>query len=310
MRTADGGYHQFLARRAFTLIEVLVVVAIIALLIAILLPSLNRARGQAKTVACTAQIRQLMSAAMMYTRDAKGRLPGTGINDSFTTPNLVPEFEAGTRTDWLSWAGTWTVSVPYAERDTRRYWAMVPKNGRLWRYYRDEKMLKCPAAEKYNGKLSYSTPENVSMAVKNPGGVRFGLPPIMDMVKHPAAAIQFLDEDEQFGIANYSVDDGFGSSDMFGDRHLGRATVAFFDGHAEAHFFPRGPGTKSPRPQIRHPETRSPEAFEAWMIQIAPFNCEQTPRPWKWRGQYKDLPKFKPEANYPLGPCTTKIGCP
>lgn len=54
---------------AFTLIELLVVVAIITILIAILLPSLSKARDQAKTVACGSNLKQLGIAHVMYTME-------------------------------------------------------------------------------------------------------------------------------------------------------------------------------------------------------------------------------------------------
>jgi prepilin-type N-terminal cleavage/methylation domain-containing protein len=52
--------------RAFTLIEILVVVAIIALLISILLPSLQRAREQAKVALCLSNLRSLGVAVSAY----------------------------------------------------------------------------------------------------------------------------------------------------------------------------------------------------------------------------------------------------
>jgi prepilin-type processing-associated H-X9-DG protein/prepilin-type N-terminal cleavage/methylation domain-containing protein len=66
--------------RAFTLVELLVVVGIIATLIALLLPTLGTARGQAQAVACRSNLRQIMLATQLYAHDHKvfvGFLPGS-----------------------------------------------------------------------------------------------------------------------------------------------------------------------------------------------------------------------------------------
>jgi prepilin-type N-terminal cleavage/methylation domain-containing protein/prepilin-type processing-associated H-X9-DG protein len=59
-------------RRAFTLIELLVVIAVIALLMAILMPALNRAKKQARTVACQASLHQWTLIWSMFTDDRDG----------------------------------------------------------------------------------------------------------------------------------------------------------------------------------------------------------------------------------------------
>lgn len=66
-------------RKAFTLVELLVVIGIIALLIAILLPALNRAREQAKMVQCQSNLRQIGQAMAMHAVDHKNRIPLAGV---------------------------------------------------------------------------------------------------------------------------------------------------------------------------------------------------------------------------------------
>jgi prepilin-type N-terminal cleavage/methylation domain-containing protein/prepilin-type processing-associated H-X9-DG protein len=60
-------------RKGFTLIELLVVIAIMALLVAILLPALQRARRQTKTVACQANLKQWGVILAAYTDDNGGQ---------------------------------------------------------------------------------------------------------------------------------------------------------------------------------------------------------------------------------------------
>lgn len=59
---------------AFTLVELLVVVAIIAILAALILPALSRARESSRGISCVNNIRQLGIASTVYAGDF-GRLP-------------------------------------------------------------------------------------------------------------------------------------------------------------------------------------------------------------------------------------------
>lgn len=78
--------------RAFTLIELLLVISIIALLIAILLPSLGGARKAARTAACMSNMRQLAVADGAYGADARGFISTFGAREgNWGTPPDEPD---------------------------------------------------------------------------------------------------------------------------------------------------------------------------------------------------------------------------
>ena len=71
-------------RSAFTLVELLVVIAVIAVLVAILIPAVNAAREHARRTQCLANQRSLAMAMITYAKENNG-LPGA-LNQLGTTP--------------------------------------------------------------------------------------------------------------------------------------------------------------------------------------------------------------------------------
>lgn len=63
------------SRRAFTLIEMLVVIAIIALLAALIVPGVNKAFASAKRTSCASNLRQVGIAIFQYATNNQGYLP-------------------------------------------------------------------------------------------------------------------------------------------------------------------------------------------------------------------------------------------
>jgi prepilin-type N-terminal cleavage/methylation domain-containing protein len=70
--------------RAFTLIELMIVIAIIAILAAILIPNFLHARAESQTAACEGNEKQIATALEEYAVDNSGTYPASGsIGNNF-----------------------------------------------------------------------------------------------------------------------------------------------------------------------------------------------------------------------------------
>jgi prepilin-type N-terminal cleavage/methylation domain-containing protein/prepilin-type processing-associated H-X9-DG protein len=221
-------------RSAFTLIELLTVIAIIGILAAIIIPTVGSVRDSAKASACLSNLRQVGLAAIVYANDNKNVLPDAGTGDDpawartlssymvipaaqrasiFTCPgSLIPVDE--TTNPYSPSNPTGDIVLSYG-----MHAGLMPRGSKalsLSKVVRPAKIILCAdmCQDPNNKGWTPNSIEQPSIIASQSGGRGSSI--------DPAAYI------------STATDDDTGSNRWMRYRHKGKVNVAMCDGHAVA----------------------------------------------------------------------------
>ena len=111
--------------RGFTLVEMMIVVAIIAILVAILVPNFMRARAQAQTAACEANLKEIATILELYQTDHQTYPAGNNTVVDTTNADLAPYLKQKP-VDPVAPAGSYEFTVTNGGTGTASYAITCP----------------------------------------------------------------------------------------------------------------------------------------------------------------------------------------
>jgi len=246
------------AGRAFTLMELLVVISIIAIIASLILPAMARAKARAQSSFCLNNTRQLSLAWMVYADDHNGQL-AYNLGQSARNPAAVPATGgAGMGGNWVNNVENWEMNPDNTNAAAVVATGIGPytsKAAALYHCPSDNVLSDLQRQHGWGGRVrSYSMNAMVGDAGNfSQSGTNVNNPDYIQFFKttsfpRPADIFVFLDEHPD------SIDDGYflnrevspaAWNDLPGSYHDGGASFSLADGHSEHHRW-QNASTKQP----------------------------------------------------------------
>jgi prepilin-type N-terminal cleavage/methylation domain-containing protein/prepilin-type processing-associated H-X9-DG protein len=242
-------------KKAFTLVELLVVISIIALLLAVLMPSLNKARESAKSTVCKNHLRTLLTANFVYANEWSGKFvpvidESMAINNSDTFVwNTNPSFRKTMALNSKTTATKYVMPPDYwcpSDKKVRdeAYWAKINSWRNRMSYAYNMSDRGSDSKNPFNwaangGALSYSMGRYVGCKVTEvvtaakkvmfvDGGDFWTEMKGADYIRHWD---RFKDDIDKIRSTSYSSAGKMTSSPVM-YRHSEGANIGYFDGHS------------------------------------------------------------------------------